>query len=225
VIGIVERDDGFVETGPADVYFAPFRRWPRHQRQAMRLVRGRVLDVGCGAGRAAVHLQERGHEVVAIDVSPGAIEVCRERGVRDARVLALGDIRVGSGLGSFETILMLGNNFGLFGSPRGTRTILRRLAKMTTSRARIITEALDPYVTGQPEHLAYLERNRRRARMPGQVRMRVRYRGQATPWFDYLFVARGEMQDLIDGTGWRIERFLPEDGPLYIAILEKSKQG
>ena len=48
---IVERDDGFIAAnrGP-EKYFEPYRRWPSHQRCALRLARGRVLDVGCGAG-------------------------------------------------------------------------------------------------------------------------------------------------------------------------------
>ncbi len=113
---IVERDDGFIETnaGPG-VYFKPFRRWAAHERRAMRFVRGRVLDVGAGAGRVSLHLQERGHEVVAIDISPGAVEVCRRRGVRDARLCRFED--VGPELGVFDTVVMWGNNFGLFGGP------------------------------------------------------------------------------------------------------------
>src|SRR5919106_2020681 len=71
---IVERDDGFVSAARLN-YFAPVRRWPPVERRALRFVRGRVLDVGCGAGRVAVELQDRGHDVVAIDVSPGALEV------------------------------------------------------------------------------------------------------------------------------------------------------
>jgi SAM-dependent methyltransferase len=88
---IVERDDGFMTAsslGPS-AYLAPFRRWPSRQRRAMRLVRGRVLDVGAGAGRVSLHLQGHGHDVVAIDRSPGAVEACRRRGVRDARELAV----------------------------------------------------------------------------------------------------------------------------------------
>jgi SAM-dependent methyltransferase len=78
-IEIVERSDGFITAsvmGPK-LYLAPFRRWPAHHRRAIRYMRGRVLDVGAGGGRVALHLQERGHDVVAIDNSPGAIEVCR----------------------------------------------------------------------------------------------------------------------------------------------------
>src|SRR5262249_22178698 len=91
---IVEREDGFITAGsfgPA-YYLAPYRRWPSRQRRALRLVRGRVLDVGAGAGRVSLHLQEKGHDVVAIDTSPGAVEVCRRRGVRDARLLPVEDV-------------------------------------------------------------------------------------------------------------------------------------
>ena len=86
---MVERDDGYVNVMTADVYFAPFADWPERQHQAMQFVKGRVLDVGAGAGRHALHVQEQGHNVVAIDVSPMAIEVCRKRGVKDARVLSI----------------------------------------------------------------------------------------------------------------------------------------
>src|SRR5439155_25169192 len=96
--------------------FSPFRRWPKAERAAMRYVRGRVLDVGCGAGRVALHLQERGHDVVGIDLSPGAVEVARRRGAKDVRELAI--TRVGPKLGLFDTIVMFGNNFGLMGGRR-----------------------------------------------------------------------------------------------------------
>lgn len=87
---VIEREDGFVNTGwGASVYLAPYDEWPPVEQEAMPYVRGRVLDVGCGAGRHALYLQEQGHAVVAVDASPLAVEVCRERGVRDARLIAI----------------------------------------------------------------------------------------------------------------------------------------
>ena len=221
VAEIVERDDGYIAVGKlgAALYLAPFRRWPAHHRRAMRLARGRVLDVGCGAGRVCLHLQERGLDVVGIDVSPGAVEVCRRRGVRDARVLSIED--VDASLGPLDTIVMLGNNFGLFGSAAKAGRLLRRFHRLTGPRGRILAETRDVYQTEDPGHLAYQARNRERGRMGGQIRIRVRHRDLATPWFDYLMVSREELRELVEPAGWTVARTL--DSPdTYVAVLEKA---
>ena len=131
---IMERDDGLIYCGDPSDYFAPYRRWPSLEKKAMRFVRGRVLDVGCGAGRVALHLQERGQDVVAIDNSPLAVEVARRRGVKDAVVLSVVDL--GSSHGVFDTILFARNNFGLAGGEPEARRLLRRLHGLTTEDGR-----------------------------------------------------------------------------------------
>jgi SAM-dependent methyltransferase len=212
---IVERDDGFIEaSGGPGGYFAPVRQWPSAERQGLRFIRGRVLDVGCGAGRVALELQARGRQVVAIDVSPLAIEVARRRGVRDARVLAFE--HVGRDLGRFDTVVMFGNNFGLFGSEAKAQRVLRRLRPLAE---RVVASTRNPYDTEDVAHLAYHERNRRRGRMPGQLRLRVRYRDYLSPWFDYLIVSPDELEALVDGTGWRLSRVIQGE-PLYVAVLD-----
>jgi SAM-dependent methyltransferase len=218
-VEIVERDDGFIATTRTPFYFEPFRRWKAHHRRAMRLVRGRVLDVGAGAGRVALHLQGRGQEVVAIDVSPGAVEVCRRRGVRDARVCRIED--VDRSLGGFDTIVMLGNNLGLLASRAKAKRLLRRFHRLTGEQGRIVAETRDVYETTDPVHLAYQERNRSRGRMSGQIRIRIRHGLAATPWFDYLMVSRAELEEIVDGTGWQLARTIDSDDT-YIAVLEKS---
>jgi SAM-dependent methyltransferase len=219
---IVERDDGFIEAAVgSSVYLAPFRRWPALDRRAMRFVRGRTLDIGCGGGRVCLHLQDRGQEVVGVDISPGAVEVCRRRGVRDVRLCSIDD--VDESLGVFDTIVMLGNNFGLFASATKAKRLLPRLHRLTSDRGRIVAETRDVYRTDDPAHLAYLKRNRDRGRMSGQIRIRVRYRDQATPWFDYLMVSRRELEGLLDGTGWQLSRVLESDDA-YVAVIEKTSR-
>jgi SAM-dependent methyltransferase len=221
---LIDRDDGYIDFdySPA-YYFAPFRKWPARQRQAIRLARGRVLDIGCGAGRVALYLQDKGLRVTAIDNSPLAVNVCRRRGIKDARVLPIEQIS--PHLGLFDTIIMYGNNFGLVGSFNKARRLLRRMHRMTAPDARILAETNDPYATSNPDHLTYHRRNRRRGRMPGQLRFRVRYRSLATPWMDYLMVSLAEMRKIIAGTGWRLKRCFRSGGSVYVVALEKEQLG
>ncbi|MCG9128420.1 hypothetical protein JT359_12535 [Candidatus Poribacteria bacterium] len=80
---------------------------------------------------------------------------------------------------------------------------------MTSPDAKIITETFCPYQTENTDHLEYHRINRNR--MGGQLKIRIRYKGYATPWFDYLQVSKSEMQDIIKSTGWTIEHYIDSD--------------
>jgi SAM-dependent methyltransferase len=222
---VIERDDGLID--PSDVapglYFSRFRDWPRAERKAIRFAKGRVLDVGCGAGRVAIYLQNyRKLDVTGIDISPLAIKVSRLRGLRKARLLAFEDIDFKPGY--FDSVVMFGNNFGLFGSRSKAKRLLRRLYSMTSPEAVIIGQSADPYKTSNPDHLRYHERNRAKGRMPGQVRIRARYQTYVGKWFDYLLVSPNEMKSIAEDAGWTVSRFVESEGsPLYIGILRKKQ--
>jgi hypothetical protein len=57
--------------------------------------------------------------------------------------------------------------------------------------------------------------------MSGQIRLRDRYLVYCSDWSDYLMVSRDEMQSILEGTGWRVVKFLDSAGPAYVGILEK----
>jgi cyclopropane fatty-acyl-phospholipid synthase-like methyltransferase len=179
-----------------------------------------VLDVGAGGGRVSLYLQDKGLDVLAIDISPLAVEVCKRRGVRKARVMDF--TKIDKRIGTFDTVVMFGNNFGLFGTPARAKRLLKRLHAMTSEDARILGETLDPYQTTNPDHLAYHKRNQQRGRLAGQLRIRARSRRLKTPWFDYLFVSRKEMREIVRGTGWHLARTFPERSAQYCAVLEKD---
>ncbi len=222
VFEIVEREDGYIDVsqGPS-YYFRTFEDWLQVERDAIKHALGRVLDIGCGAGRIALYLQEAGHDVLGIDISPKAIEVCRLRGLEKTQIFSI--TQVSSRLGQFDTVVMMGNNFGLFANPKRMKWLLNRFYGMTSLEARIITSSNDIYKTNDSDHLTYHQFNRDRSRMPGQIRIRIRYKKKKTPWFDYLMVSKEEMVELLQGSGWQVTRFIESESPFYIAIIEKAQ--
>jgi SAM-dependent methyltransferase len=220
---IIERDDGFVApSGGPEMYFSEYDEWGDHLQRGLEHLQGKVLDVGCGAGRHALYAQEQGHNVVGIDVSPGAVAVSRDRGVADVRASDVADVAEEFAPDTFETVLMLGNNFGLVGTAETAPDVLDALATVTTEDARILAESRDIYENADDYHREYHEYNRERGRLPGALRLRARYKTHSTDWFDYLLVSPGEMDGVLAETVWtRMETYHGENGQ-YVALLEKA---
>jgi SAM-dependent methyltransferase len=219
---IHERHDGYVEAGAGpEHYLATYERWPAAERRAMGYVRGRTVDVGCGAGRVALHLQDQWADVVAVDSSPLAVRAARAHGVRRLQVISARALT--PAIGSFETVLLLGNNAGLFGTPRRLQAALTGWARRMGGGARVLAGSTSPYGGEAPVlDAGYRRANRASGRMAGQLLLRVRYRQLASPWFSWLFVSERELRSLVAGTGWHCAHVL-DNGPggPFVAVLEK----
>jgi SAM-dependent methyltransferase len=219
-LAVVERSDGYVDVDSVrDNYFNEPEAWSDCCRWLLDHAYGRVLDIGAGAGRASLALQDRGQDVVALDVSPGAIEVCERRGVRDCFVGAVDELARTTPK-PFDSFLLLGNNLGLLESESRAGEFLGVLARLGHEDSVVVASALDPYQTADPRHLRYHDQNRRRGRLAGQVTIRVRYRDVATGWFDYVHLSPQEVATLCEPAGWTIADVLP--GTLYGVVLRRS---
>jgi SAM-dependent methyltransferase len=212
---VIERDDGFVNADAFDYLDA----WPERDLWALGRAAGRVLDVGAGAGRAALALQERGQEVVALDVSPGAIQACRGRGIREVFAGSVQQAVAAGMAGRFDSALMLGNNLSLLGSPAAAGSFLAALGALLRPGGLIVGTCLDPGDTSEADHLAYHERNRRAGRPAGQLTLRVRYRQLAGPWFDWLLMSPDELGEIAAAAGWQVAELRP--GAQFAAVLTK----
>jgi len=217
VIEIVERDDGLINGLMSDSYFAAPDQWPPYDHRAIERVRGRVLDVGVGAGRVALILRERGVAVTGLDISLGAIEVCRARGLQDL-VHASVDEHAKAGH-RYDTFLLLGNNIGLLEGRERATAFLTALAEMASPGAQIIAQGTNPYGTTDPVQVTYHRSNRERGRFGGQLRLRLRYRELATDWFDYLVCSPEELAELVADTPWLLTDIDDTDAPYYLATL------
>lgn len=220
---IIERDDNYIDFGSDfGLYFTEYKKWSPLEKRAVKHARGKILDIGCGAGRHSLYLQQKGFDVTGIDSSPGAIKVCKLRGLKKALVRPISEIDKFKP-NSFDTILMLGNNFGLFGDAENARLILETMNRITTPAAKIIAGTLNPYKTDDRNHLEYHKLNKKRGRMPGQIRMRARYGKTVGEWFNYLFVSPEEMKDILADTNWQIEEIIEQpEIANYFAVLGKK---
>ena len=201
-VEVIERDDGMISTGEPARYFDP----PEGDGASWVLerTRGRVLDVGAGAGRYSLAVQARGQEVIALDVSEGALDVCRERGVERTFLGTVADFAA-SDPSPIDTVLLMGNNLGLLGAPEDAVGFLDAVRRFVAPEGRIIAEGNDAGATDNPEHLRYHQLNRDRGRHPHLARMRVRHARYASEWFDYLMPSPDELVEVLEPTGWSVD--------------------
>lgn len=217
---IVERDDGFIEEGnTADTYFTEYPEWSTQIQKSIDEAKGKVLDVGCGAGRHSLYLQSKGHKVKGIDLSRKAIKVCRDRGLNNTSHAGIDDIHTLNGL-QYNTILLLGNNLGLLGTEPIRR--LNELARRTSSDGIIIGQTREATKTDEQHHQHYHEFNKSRGRRPGCLRIRIRYRNYKTDWYDYLYIDYDNLINLLKSTPWSVrEKYDDGVDSTYTVVLEK----
>ncbi|MFY7739012.1 MAG: class I SAM-dependent methyltransferase [Flavobacterium sp.] len=126
--------------------FRSYKEMPKLEKKALQLSKGKVLDVGCGAGSHSLHLQNtKKLEVTSIDISENAIQACQLRGLKNAKVENILDLKVYSEghQNKFDTILLLMNGTGIFGTLAETSKYLLKLKSLLTPNGQILIDSSD----------------------------------------------------------------------------------
>ena len=110
------------------------------ERQALSLARGRVLDVGAGAGCHSIALQQQGLDVTAIDVSPLSVETMRRRGIEKAEVADFFSSELPD---TYDTILLLMNGMGIVGKLQNLPAFFARLDEVLAPGGCVLTDNSD----------------------------------------------------------------------------------
>lgn len=204
---LVRAEDGEVERTPARVFFREPGEFSALDAAALDLCRGRVLDVGAGAGCHSLVLQARRLSVTALDVSPEAVEVMRRRGVRDVRC---GDV-FGFAGERFDTLLILMNGIGLVGTLAGLDRFLRDVSRLLTHGGQILLDSFDPGPADPERPRTYA----------GEMRFQLEYGGVRGAFYDFLFLDFETLRRHAEPAGWHCESIWQEAEGHYLARLTR----
>jgi len=194
--------------------FRDFKEMPKLEQKALQLAKGKILDVGCGAGSHALYLQEKGLDVTAIDISENAIKACELRGVQNCKISNVLDLDASE---KFDTILLLMNGTGIFGKMNQISKFLQQLKSLLKEGGQILIDSSDLiYMYDQDEDGAY--------EVPangyyGELTFTVHYKGETETAFPWLYLDYNTLQNAAHANGLNCELVLEGKHFDYLAKL------
>jgi SAM-dependent methyltransferase len=202
---------------PLPYLFRAYEEMPMLEQTALQLAKGKVLDVGCGAGSHSLYLQnERNLDVTAIDISEAAIEACQLRGIKHAEA-----VNVLEYSGTFDTILLLMNGAGMCGKLNRIADFLLHLKSLLTDDGQILVDSSDIiYMFDEdedggkwiPSETDYY----------GELLYYVSYKGEHEAPFPWLYIDYNTLQNAAHACGLHCELILEGEHYDYLAKLTKS---
>jgi SAM-dependent methyltransferase len=197
--------------------FRSYAEMPKLEQKALQLAKGKVLDVGCGAGSHSLYLQnELNLEVTAIDISANAIKACELRGLKNAKVQ---DIMQLEG-DKFDTILLLMNGAGMCGKLKNIPNFLQKLKSLLTDEGQILVDSSDIiYMFDEdedggkwiPTDVDYY----------GEVIFDIAYKGEKEASFDWMYIDYNTLQNAAVANGLQCELIVEGEHFDYLAKLTK----
>jgi len=197
-----------------------FRTWkdmPELERKALTPASGKVLDVGAGAGCHALHLQNDGKDVKAIDISPLSCEAMRLRGIKDVECINLFNSSLSKG---YDTILLLMNGTGIAGKLANLPALFDRLKELLNHGGQILIDSSDlKYVYENEDGSFDINLN---GAYYGEVDYQMFYNGIKGESFDWLYVDYPLLKTIAESRGLSVELIAEGDHYDYLAKITKT---
>ena len=202
---------------PVSHLFRTLRDMPMLERKALELSRGKILDVGAGAGCHALALQKQNRDVTAIDISPLSVETMKDRGVKKIMEQDFFTLK-----GQFDTILMLMNGIGIVGTLERLPKFFRQLDNILTPGGQVLCDSSDiSYVfedeNGKidiPNEMDYY----------GEHSFRMQYKDTIGEPFDWLYIDADTLKEKAAKNGYVAEVVAEGDHYDYLARITKMSE-
>jgi ubiquinone/menaquinone biosynthesis C-methylase UbiE len=179
-------------------------------------VKSKVLDIGCGMGREAFCLYDRGFRVTAIDISEKVIEPAKQFAIeskRDIEFLLTNGLDLPFESDTFDVVIIWSQTFGLFYEEENKIHILRECNRILKSNGILSFSAHDKEYL-EEKYSQYLDGKKFFA-----------YADTDCYWEAFTI---NEITDLSQRTGFTVLEcgrglvYKEEDGPILYCVCKKS---
>lgn len=198
---------------PLSYLFRSFKEMPLIEQKAMEAATGKILDIGAGAGSHSLYLQKKSKNITAIDISAGAIEVCKLRGIKDAKTLDVWNIKNEK----YDTLLALMNGTGICGKLNNLAPFLTHLKSLLTKNGQILIDSSDIIYMFEDEDGAHWINSD--SDYYGEVTFQMSYKNSKTDKFDWLYVDYNTLQRCANYNGLHCELLVEGEHYDYLAKL------
>jgi len=189
--------------------FRDFENMPKIEQKAITMSYGKVLDIGAGAGSHSLLLQNNFKlDVKAIDVSKKAIATCNARGIEQTEVQNLLDCEEKE---TYDTILLLMNGTGIFGTLNEAPKYLNKLKKLLNKKGQILIDSSDIiYMFDEDEDGGKWIPGKG---YYGELRFKISYKNETEDEFPWLYLDFNTLQNIANANGFNCQ--LIEEGEHY----------
>ncbi|SNQ42492.1 class I SAM-dependent methyltransferase [Cellulophaga lytica] len=207
------------DTIPVPYLFRSYAEMPIIEQKALNLSKGKVLDIGCGAGSHSLYLQNKNIDVTALDSSKGAIEACKKRGISktiNAKILEHNST-------TYDTLLLLMNGIGIVGELNKLGDYLQHLKSLLNTNGQLLLDSSDIiYMFEEDEDGGYW--------IPpgkdyyGEVDYEMQYKNEKSDTFLWLYLDYNTLQRAAILNGFNCELIVEGEHYDYLAKLTVAKQ-
>ena len=194
---------------PVSYLFRTYNEMPKMEQAALNMSRGKVLDIGCCAGSHSLYLQEKGFDVTGLDISKGAIEVCKKRGLKKVVNKSIYDFNEKS----FDSLLLMMNGAGVCGYLENLPFLLQHLKSILTEKGQILVDSSDIMYVYPKETLQELNY------YYGEVDFQLSYKNEEGEPFPWVYIDYDTLEKFALNSGFKSEKILDGDHHDYLARL------
>ncbi|MBR2638813.1 MAG: class I SAM-dependent methyltransferase [Bacteroidaceae bacterium] len=204
---------------PVETLFRSYDKMPVLEQFMLDTAKGRILDVGAGSGCHSVELMNRGHDVVAIDISELSVQVMKERGV-DARIINFFDETFCE---KFDTILMAMNGIGIVGKVEHLPMFFRCVKRLLAPDGQLLLDSSDLRYLFEDEDGSFSVDLA--AGYYGEVDFEMRYKGVKGEPFDWLYVDYDTLEYYANEAGLQCDKVKEGEHYDYVACIRRKSIG